>query len=227
MGHVIAIDGPAGAGKSTIARLLADKLDYTYIDTGAMYRAVALWARQTETTASEPAKLEQLAQSAEIALLPPNRVWLNGRDVTDSIRTPEISGLASQVAAIGGVRAALVVKQRQIAEHANVVMEGRDIGSIVFPDARVKIFLDADPAARVLRRAGETPDGETQALAAQLAERDRRDRNRAESPLVQAPDAVYLDSTGMTVEQVTDAILKVVRARISNGKAAGATADTA
>jgi cytidylate kinase len=227
MGHVIAIDGPAGAGKSTIARLLADKLDYTYIDTGAMYRAVALWARQTETTASEPAKLEQLAQSAEIALLPPNRVWLNGRDVTDSIRTPEISGLASQVAAIGGVRAALVVKQRQIAEHANVVMEGRDIGSIVFPDARVKIFLDADPAARVLRRAGETPGGETQALAAQLAERDRRDRNRAESPLVQAPDAVYLDSTGMTVEQVTDAILKVVRARISNGKAAGATADTA
>lgn len=219
MGHVIAIDGPAGAGKSTIARMVAEKLGYTYIDTGAMYRAIALWASRTKTAFSDSHKLEQLAIAASIALLPQNRVLLNGEDVTEAIRAPEISALASQVAAIGAVRAALVVKQRLIAETASVVMEGRDIGSVVFPDARVKIFLDADPAERVRRRAGETPPEQRETLAAQLAERDNRDRNRAESPLLQAPDATYLDSTGMTPQEVEDAILKLVRAKLSNGKA--------
>ncbi len=227
MGHVIAIDGPAGAGKSTIARLVADKLGYTYIDTGAMYRAIALWAVRTgiELPAADAEKLEQLAIAANIELLPGRRVQLNSEDVTDAIRTPEISALASQVAAIGGVRAALVIKQRQIAEHANVVMEGRDIGSVVFPDARVKIFLDADPAERIRRRAGELPGESVQLVASQISERDARDRTRAESPLVQAPDATYLDSTGMTPEQVGEAILGIVRARISNGKAAGAATE--
>ena len=219
MGHVIAIDGPAGAGKSTIARLVAEKLGYIYIDTGAMYRAVALWATQTATPFSDVYKLEQLAISANIELLPHSRVLLNGEDVTEAIRAPEISGLASQVAAIGAVRSALVAKQRRIAENASVVMEGRDIGSVVFPDARVKIFLDADPAERVRRRAGELPGEQAEMLAAQLTERDQRDRNRSESPLLQAPDATYLDSTGMTPEQVQEAILKLVRARLSNGKA--------
>jgi len=110
-----------------------------------------------------------------------------------------------------------VAKQRQIAENVSVVMEGRDIGSVVFPDARVKIFLDAAPAERVRRRAGDLPDEHPETLAAQIAERDQRDRNRAESPLLQAPDATYLDSTGLTPQQVEDAILKIVRARISNG----------
>lgn len=219
MGHVIAIDGPAGAGKSTIARLVAEKLGYIYIDTGAMYRAVALWATQTATPFSDVYRLEQLAISANIELLPHSRVLLNGEDVTEAIRAPEISGLASQVAAIGAVRSALVAKQRRIAENASVVMEGRDIGSVVFPDARVKIFLDADPAERVRRRAGELPGEQAEMLAAQLTERDQRDRNRSESPLLQAPDATYLDSTGMTPEQVQEAILKLVRARLSNGKA--------
>jgi len=219
MGHVIAIDGPAGAGKSTIARLVAEKLGYIYIDTGAMYRAVALWATQTATPFSDVYKLEQLALSANIELLPHSRVLLNGEDVTEAIRAPEISGLASQVAAIGAVRSALVAKQRRIAENASVVMEGRDIGSVVFPDARVKIFLDADPAERVRRRAGELPGEQAEMLAAQLTERDQRDRNRSESPLLQAPDATYLDYTGMTPEQVQEAILKLVRARLSNGKA--------
>ena len=226
MGHVIAIDGPAGSGKSTIARGVAEKLGYIYIDTGAMYRAIALWAARTQTPFLDAHKLEQLARSADIEMLPHNRVLLNGEDVTDAIRTPEISALASQVAAIGAVRSALVVKQRRIAENSSVVMEGRDIGSVVFPDARVKIFLDADPAERVRRRAGESPVEHHETLAAQLAERDHRDRNRRESPLLQAPDATYLDSTGMTPEEVEDAILKLVRARISNGKAAHASHTT-
>jgi cytidylate kinase len=218
MGHVVAIDGPAGAGKSTIARAIAEKLGYTYIDTGAMYRAVALWASRTGTAASDAQRLEQLARSAEIELRAQRHVRLNGEDVTDAIRAPEISGMASQVAALGGVRSAMVEKQREMARHQNVVMEGRDIGSVVFPDARVKIFLDADPSERVRRRAGELPDNHRKTLAAELAERDHRDRNRAESPLLQAPDAVYLDSTGMTPEQVEDAVLSIVRAKISNGK---------
>jgi cytidylate kinase len=219
MGHVVAIDGPAGAGKSTIARAIAEKLGYTYIDTGAMYRAVALWALRIAIAPSDAQRLEQLALSAEIELRAHRHVRLNGEDVTDAIRAPEISAMASQVAAIGGVRSAMVAKQREMSRHANVVMEGRDIGSVVFPEARVKIFLDADPSERVRRRAGELPDEHHRSLAAELAERDDRDRNRAESPLLQAPDAVYLDSTGMTLEQVEDAILGIVRARISNGKA--------
>ena len=219
MGHVIAIDGPAGAGKSTIARAVADRLGYTYIDTGAMYRAVALWASRTGTAATDAQRLEQLALSAEIELPGHLHVRLNGEDVTEAIRGPEISAMASQVAAIGAVRAAMVTKQREMARHENVVMEGRDIGSVVFPEARVKIFLDADPSERVRRRAGELPDEHHRTLAADLAERDHRDRNRAESPLLQAPDAVYLDSTGMTPEQVEDAVLGIVRVKISNGKA--------
>jgi cytidylate kinase len=216
--HVIAIDGPAGAGKSTIARAVAEKLGYTYIDTGAMYRAIALWAWRTGTVLSDAQKLEQLAISADIELLPQRRVRLNGIDVTDAIRAPEISALASQVASIGLVRAAMVAKQRELAKRGSVVMEGRDIGSVVFPDARVKIFLDADPSERVRRRAVELPDEHPETLAVQIAERDHRDRNRTESPLLQAPDAIYLDSTGMTPEQVEEAILSIVRAKLSNGK---------
>src|ERR1700733_1634801 len=218
MGHVIAIDGPAGAGKSTIARRLAEKLGYTFIDSGAMYRAVALWALRQNTDLDDAYRLEQLAQAADIELLPLRKVRLNNEDVSDAIRTAEVSVAASRVAAVGAVRAALVAKQKQMADYANVVMEGRDIGTVVFPDARVKIFLDADPMERVRRRAGEQPHIPPAELAAQIAERDDRDRHRAESPLTQAPDAIYLDSTGLTPEQVEEEILKVVRARISNGK---------
>ena len=190
MGNVIAIDGPAGAGKSTLARRVADKLGYIYIDTGAMYRAVALWALREKVDLADAHRLEQLALAADVRLLPGNKVVLNGEDVSNAIRTPEVSAGASKVASIGLVRAALVARQRLIAETASVVMEGRDIGTVVFPNARVKIFLDADANERVRRRTGEP--------AAELAARDERDRKRAESPLVQAPDAVYLDSTGLS-----------------------------
>ncbi len=218
MGHVIAIDGPAGAGKSTIARALAQKLGYIYIDTGAMYRAVALWAIREKVDPDDPHKVQQLAQAADIELLRPGIVRLNGEDVSDAIRTPEVASAASRIAAIGAVRAALVVKQKRMADRANVVMEGRDIGTVVFPGARVKIFLDADSTERVRRRAADQPQVPREQLATEIAQRDHRDRQRAESPLVQAPDAVYLDSTGLTPDQVVEQILKLVRERISNGK---------
>jgi cytidylate kinase len=218
MGHVIAIDGPAGAGKSTIARRLAERLGYIYIDSGAMYRAVALWAIRQNIDPDDAHRVEQLARAADIELLPLRIVRLNNEDVSDAIRVPEVSAAASRVAAIGAVRAALVAKQKSMADRANVVMEGRDIGTVVFPDARVKIFLDANPLERVRRRAGEQPDVPPDKLAEEITQRDQRDRQRAESPLVQAPDAVYLDSTGRTPEQVEEEILKLVRARISNGK---------
>jgi CMP/dCMP kinase len=218
MGHVIAIDGPAGAGKSTIARRLAERLGYVFIDSGAMYRAVALWALRQNADLDDAHRLEQLARAADIELLPLRRVRLNSEDVSDAIRVSEVSAAASRIAAIGGVRTALVAKQKRMADTANVVMEGRDIGTVVFPDARVKIFLDADPLERVRRRTAEQPDMTPNQLAAQIAERDHRDRHRAQSPLMQAPDALYLDSTGLTPEQVEDEILKIVRARISNGK---------
>jgi cytidylate kinase len=218
MGIVIAIDGPAGAGKSTIARRLAARLGYTYIDTGAMYRAVALWAIRQQVELSDMHRLDQLAQAADIQLdSSRDRVILNREDVTEAIRTPEVSSAASQVAAVSAVRRALVAKQRVFAETQNVVMEGRDIGTVVFPDARVKIFLDASPEERVRRRAVEL-GADPAAVARQISERDRRDQSRGDSPLTQAPDAVYLDTSGLSMEDVEEEILKVVRARTANGK---------
>ena len=215
---VVAIDGPAAAGKSTIARRLADRLGFTYIDTGAMYRAVALWARRQNVDAADMHRMEQLARAAAIELEPGNcRVLLNGEEVSDAIRAPEIAAAASLAAAIPAVRRALVEKQRAIGASSSVVMEGRDIGSVVFPDADVKIFLDADPQERIRRRLAET-EGAPEAVAEQTRQRDERDRTRAESPLVQSPDAIYIDSTGLTLDEVEEAILKVIRKKLSNGK---------
>jgi CMP/dCMP kinase len=215
---IVAIDGPAGAGKSTIARSLAKRLGFTYIDTGAMYRAVALWALRVGIDLEDLHRLEQLAREARIEFTSEGEgVRLNGEDVTESIREAAVSEAASKVSMAPGVRRAMREEQRRIGGQHSVVMEGRDIGTVVFPDAQVKIYLDADPEIRAERRARET-GAVVDYIAREMAERDARDRTRTESPLTQAPDAEYLDSTRLTPTEVEDAILKLVRKRTSNGK---------
>jgi len=221
---VVAIDGPAGAGKSTIARRIAARMGFLYIDTGAMYRAVALWAQRLGTSLDDHLNLEQLAIAADIELRSnPLGVVLNGEDITELIRNPEISQAASKTSAIPGVRRALVEKQRAMGAVTSIVMEGRDIGTVVFPEAEIKIFLDAAAEVRARRRLEELQakgqSGLTlEAVLKDINERDTRDRTRGEAPLMQAPDAEYVDSTENSIEQVEERILALVRARTSNGK---------
>ncbi len=218
---VVAIDGPAGAGKSTLAKRVATKLGYIYINSGAMYRAIALWALRLGTELSDMHRLAQLAREAALELTPDGRTILNGEDVSDAIREPRVSTAASEVSVVPEVRRVLLAVQRGIAEKSSVVMEGRDIGSVVFPEAEVKIFLDADPKIRAERRAAELQQGGQRArvseVEAEIGLRDSRDRQRKEAPLLQAPDAQLVDTTGLTIDQVEEAILRIVRAKISNG----------
>lgn len=221
---IVAIDGPAGVGKSTLAKRVASKLGFVYINTGALYRAVALWALRLGVATSDMHRLEQLAKEANIELLPgdDHRVLLNGEDVTEAIRELPVSQAASKISAVPGVRRALLQVQRDTALKSSVVMEGRDIGTVVFPDAQVKIFLDAHPIERAKRRAIEMHGhaGEVESIAKELSKRDQRDMTRAEAPLMQAPDAQLVDTTGLSIEEVEEIVLKLVRGRVSNGKSA-------
>jgi len=213
---VIAIDGPAGSGKSTIAARLAKKLGYVNLESGAMYRALALKALESQTPLDDPEALRALALTSLVQLEPAgdgNRVLLDGRDVSQRIRQPDITLAASRVSVHPRVRQVLVARQRELGINGGVVMEGRDIGTAVFPDADVKIFLDADPSVRAERRlqqsASQSPE-EAQRVQAEIAARDERDRTRVASPLVPATDAVILDTTNLSLEQVVEAVYAIV-----------------
>lgn len=183
-----------------------------------MYRAVALWALRVGVDLDDLHRLEQLAKEAHIEFKAgETTVLLNGEDVTAGIREPRVTEAASKVSMAPGVRRAMRQEQRRMGAAQSVVMEGRDIGTVVFPEAQVKVFLDADPRVRAARRAAEN-GGDVSRIAREIAERDHRDRTRGEAPLTQAPDAEYLDTTRLSPAQVEEAILKLVRERTSNGQ---------
>lgn len=222
---VIAIDGPAGAGKSTLAAHLARRFGFLNLETGAMYRALALKAIENDFAFNEETPLLELAKATRIRLEPQregNTVLLDGMDVSRRIRSGDVTSAASQISVHPGLRAWMVAEQRALGAKGGVVMEGRDIGTAVFPDAEVKIFLDAAPEVRGSRRYQQALPGdkaardvtEEAAVVAELNERDRRDRTRAESPLRPAADAVVLDSTAMTLEEVLMAAEGIVRAHL-------------
>jgi CMP/dCMP kinase len=217
---IIAIDGPAGAGKSTVARALAERLGLIYIDSGATYRAAALKVLESGVSPTNTAAVIELVSRAKIAFSARDREWrvtLDGRDVTSLIRTPEVTQAAARVSRVPEVRQKLVALQRAAARVAGVVMEGRDIGTVVFPGADLKIFLEADPAERARRRLDqEQAEGRRQSLAAtadEILQRDQLDAERSISPLVPAADAVRIDSTNLSADAVVDRILDLVRER--------------
>lgn len=217
-GLIIAIDGPAGAGKSTVAKHLASHFGLLNLETGAMYRAFALKALAQGMDLDNAAALEQLAAKTTITLEPMpngNRVLLDGEDITNRIRETEVTQAASRVSVHPAIRTWMVDLQRNLGKNGGVVMEGRDIGTVVFPDADLKFFLDASPEARSQRRYEQAPTAATssETIAKELRERDERDRNRAQSPLRPAPDAIIVDSTFLSLEEVLSKIEAIVRAR--------------
>jgi cytidylate kinase len=217
---VVAIDGPAGSGKSTLAALLARKFDYINIETGAMYRALALKAIENGASLDDGEKLAALARQSRIELVPHpegNRVLLDGTDVTERLRSQDVTEAASRVSVHPPVREWMVASQRRLGSGGGIVMEGRDIGTRVFPDAEVKIFLDAAPEVRGTRRFLQSPaaTGQEAGVVAELHARDQRDRTRANSPLVPAPDAVLIDSTYLTLDQVMARAVELIEARLA------------
>jgi len=216
---IIAVDGPAGAGKSTIASRLARKLGYVNLESGAMYRALALKAIEWDISFDDGLALRKLAESARIALEPTlggNRVLLDGRDISSRIRERDVTEAASRVSVHPVVREWMVARQQDMGKDGGVVMEGRDIGTKVFPHADLKIFLDADPVVREQRRLDQQkvkgPSAES--MAAELRDRDRRDRTRATSPLVPAEDAVIIDSTHLSEDEVLSRIDELLRTKL-------------
>jgi len=211
---IIAIDGPVGSGKSTVARRVAELLGYTHLDSGAMYRSIAWKALRDGVPLDSPAQLAALAEAARIDLVPRGgklHVVLDGEDITDLIRTREVSHAASVVAVVPGVRHPMVAEQRRAGAHGGIVMEGRDIGTAVFPHADLKVFLDASAEVRAERRQRELQEKgeglELEKVLADVRERDRRDREREMSPLVRAADAIVVDNTAMDGEETARVIV--------------------
>jgi CMP/dCMP kinase len=214
----VAIDGPAGAGKSTVARLVAGELGYIYVDTGAMYRSVTLKALRLGVDAGEPERLIELARSADIRLVvrpDGQRVLLDGEDVTEAIRSAEVTSHVSGISAVSGVRSVLMEHQRRMADNKGVVMDGRDIGTSVLPTAEVKVFLTASVRVRAERRmmeiAGKQEGVTLESLMESIAKRDKLDSEREVSPLRRAEDAVLIDTSALNIHQVADRILELCR----------------
>jgi cytidylate kinase len=222
----IAIDGPAGAGKSTVARMVAGALGFVYVDTGGMYRAVTWKVLQEGLDPEQTADVIAAARRMEIELQPRpdgQQVWVDGVDVTKLIRSAEVNGLVSQISSIGEVRNILVAKQKQLAAAKGVVMDGRDIGTQVLPGAELKIFLTASVKERAERRFKEMQDGGDRSVTLQqlemdISRRDQMDQQRAISPLVRAEDALLIDSTTMTIPEVVDVILALCKDKAGGGK---------
>lgn len=211
---IIAIDGPSGAGKGTVAREVARRLGYKHLDTGAMYRAVAWKAQLDQISLENEDAVAALAQRAALDVGPAS-VVIDGHNVTAAIRTPEIDRAAAATARLPKVRAALVERQRREGERGGIVMEGRDIGSVVFPNADVKIYLDASPEERARRRAADPSHGVSRAAAAvdvatEMAARDQSDRTRATSPLTIPNDAIQVDTTALSIDETVDKVLEIV-----------------
>jgi CMP/dCMP kinase len=211
---IIAIDGPSGAGKGTVARAVAQRLEYRHLDTGAMYRAVAWKALQDGLALDNEDAIAALAERAALDV-GPSAVQIDGRDVTTAIRTPQIDRAAAMTARLPKVRAVLVARQRAEGERGGIVVEGRDIGTVVFPDADVKIYLDASSEERARRRAADPAHGVGRhaALAeveSELNARDHSDSTRTTSPLAVAKDAVHLDTTGLSIDEAVDKVMTIV-----------------
>jgi cytidylate kinase len=227
MSHVpvMTIDGPSGSGKGTVSRAAARALGWGLLDSGALYRLVALAGRQGGVNLDDGPRLARLAEAADIGFGSSSSggevVWLDGKDVTHAIRTEEAGNDASKVAALPAVRAALLERQRRFAVPPGLVADGRDMGTVVFPGAEVKIFLTASAAERALRRHKQLKEkgvaANLAALSLEIAERDQRDSTRTASPLVASADAVLLDTTGMSVDAVVERVLEVARGRLSRG----------
>lgn len=214
---IIAIDGPSGAGKGTLARAVAATLGYAHVDTGAMYRAVAWQARREHVPLDDEAAVAALAERAVITL-EHGRVIIDGHEVTTAIRTPDIDKAAAAVARLPRVRETLARRQRALGAQGGVVMEGRDIGTVVFPDADVKVYLDASAEERARRRAADAAhssgrEGSLEGVQHDLQARDRADRTRAVAPLAMASDAVYIDTTEMSIDAVVSRVLEIARAK--------------